>query len=67
MWQAALQKLCWLEREVPGQIAARAANTQSPTARASLAHQPMFCFETALKALYFSFLVGCRRLANLQD
>ena len=49
--------MCWTERELPAQLAARAASTQAPAARASLAHQPMFCFETTLKALYFSFLV----------
>ena len=32
-------------------------HADSAAANASLGNQPMFCFETALKALYFSFLV----------
>ncbi len=37
---------------------ARAIPAESAAANASLSKEPMFCFETALKALYFSFLVS---------
>ncbi len=56
--QAWLQAFCWTEREHPKQLAARAGPVESAAAPASLSEEPMFCFETALKALYFSFLVS---------
>jgi hypothetical protein len=38
-------------------MAERAAKMHGPAAAEALAAEPMFCFETALKALYWSTLV----------
>ena len=49
----------WTEHERLDVSAARATSADSEVAAAdaNVTAQPVFCFETALKALYFSFLV----------
>ena len=54
MW---LQQFAWTEAEKPGRLADRAEHGRTPGAAASLAEEPMFCMETALKALYWATLV----------
>ena len=55
--QACLQQVCWTEQERLDLSAARLIHDESAVAHGNAATQPVFCFETALKALYFSFLV----------
>ena len=54
MW---LQQFAWTEEEKPGRLAERAARPAATAAAGALSAEPMFCFETALKALYWSTLV----------
>ena len=55
--QVWLQQFAWTEAEKPGRLADRAEHGRTPGAAASLAEEPMFCMETALKALYWATLV----------
>lgn len=50
--QVWLQEFSWTEKKLPDLVAAR-NESQDP----ELLQQPMFCFETALKAFYWSGLV----------
>ncbi|BDA48303.1 probable lipase at C-terminar half [Coccomyxa sp. Obi] len=52
-----LQQFAWTEEEKPGRLAERAARPAATAAAGALSAEPMFCFETALKALYWSTLV----------
>ena len=49
--QAWVQEFAWTEEQVPQRSAERAEHAHLP------AREPMFCMETALKLLYWSFLV----------
>ncbi len=51
--QAWLEEFAWTEAEKHAKIARR--NADGPRGR-ELAGQPMFCFETAMKCLYWSSL-----------
>ena len=55
--QASLQKFAWTEAHRDGVIAERAAQCGSESQRAAVLAEPVFCFETACKALYWSMLV----------
>ena len=55
--QVWLQKFAWTEAEKPGRLADRCEHGRTPGVAASLAEEPMFCMETALKALYWATLV----------
>ena len=55
--QVWLQQFAWTEAEKPGRLADRCEHRRTPGAAASLAEEPMFCMETALKALYWATLV----------
>ena len=55
MW---LQQFAWTEAQKPKRLAERTEKIpRDPVSAASLDQEPMFCFETALKALYWSTLV----------
>jgi hypothetical protein len=56
-WQVWLQQWAWTEGQKPERLAERAEKIRDPVSAAFLAQEPMFCFETALKALYWSTLV----------
>lgn len=55
--QALLQKFAWTEGQRTQFRAARAAQCYSELQREALLAEPVFCFETACKALYWSMLV----------
>ena len=55
--QVWLQQFAWTEGEKPGKLADRCEHMTNPDSAASLDEEPMFCMETALKALYWSTLV----------
>ena len=55
--QVWLQQFAWTEDAKPGRLAERGEHTRDPGAAEQLQREPMFCFETALKALYWSTLV----------
>lgn len=55
--QVWLQQLAWTEAQKPGRLAERAERARGPLAAAELGREPMFCMETALKALYWATLV----------
>jgi len=55
--QVWLQQFAWTEAEKPGRLADRCEHMTCPASAASLDEEPMFCVETALKALYWSTLV----------
>lgn len=55
--QVWLQQFAWTEAEKPGKLADRCEHVTNPASAASLDEEPMFCVETALKALYWSTLV----------
>ena len=55
--QVWLQQFAWTEAEKPAKLADRCEHMTNPDSAASLDEEPMFCIETALKALYWSTLV----------
>ncbi|KAI3433461.1 hypothetical protein D9Q98_003274 [Chlorella vulgaris] len=57
--QVWLQEFAWTEGEEEERKKAERSSSLPPESRSSAAidKEPMFCFETALKALYWSFLV----------
>jgi len=55
--QVWLQQFAWTETEKPSRLADRCEHMTCPASAASLDEEPMFCVETALKALYWSTLV----------
>ena len=55
--QVWLQQFAWTEAEKPSRLADRCEHVTCPASAASLDEEPMFCLETALKALYWSTLV----------
>ena len=55
--QVWLQQFAWLEREKPEKVAERATYTSNPGTAKSLNDEPLFCLETALKAIYWATLV----------
>ncbi len=55
--QVWLQQFAWTEGEKPAKLADRCEHVTNPDSAASLDEEPMFCMETALKALYWSTLV----------
>ena len=55
--QVWLQQFAWTEAEKPNRLADRCEHVTCPASAASLDEEPMFCLETALKALYWSTLV----------
>ena len=55
--QVALQNFAWTERSRDGTQAERAAQCSTDAQREAALAEPVFCFETACKALYWSFLV----------
>ncbi len=55
--QVWLQQFAWTEAQKTERLAERLTRLTGPAAAEALAAEPMFCFETALKALYWSTLV----------
>ena len=55
--QASLQSFAWTEEHRARVRAERAAQCGSASQREALLAEPVFCFETACKALYWSSLV----------
>ena len=55
--QASLQNFAWTEDHRARVCAERAAQGGSEAQRAAVLAEPVFCFETACKALYWSMLV----------
>jgi hypothetical protein len=55
--QVWLQQFAWLEKEKPEKIAERATYTSDPGTAKCLNDEPLFCLETALKAIYWATLV----------
>ena len=65
--QAALQNFAWTERSRVQIQAERNAQCSTDAQREALLAEPVFCFETACKALYWSILVyrlQARRLSG---
>lgn len=52
-----LQEFAWSERELPGRLQERRSGLSRPSERCRMDSEPMFCFETSLKMLYWSMLV----------
>ncbi|KAL4421963.1 hypothetical protein ABPG77_010986, partial [Micractinium sp. CCAP 211/92] len=53
-----LQEFAWTEADVPRKLAERASTVDPGSLQdAQLAKEPMFCFEIAVKAMFWSFLV----------
>ena len=55
--QASLQSFAWTEKDRAQVRAERAAQCGSELQRKAVLAEPVFCFETACKALYWSTLV----------
>jgi hypothetical protein len=55
--QAALQNFAWTEQSRERIKAERAAQCSTDVQREAALAEPVFCFETACKALYWSILV----------
>ncbi|GAB4817729.1 hypothetical protein N2152v2_004775 [Parachlorella kessleri] len=56
--QVWLQEFAWTENDVPRKRQERASNLpQDCPERVSIDYEPMFCFETAVKLMYWSYLV----------
>ena len=55
--QASLQSFAWMEEHRERLRAARAAQCSSEVQRETVLAEPVFCFETACKTLYWSLLV----------
>jgi len=55
--QASLQSFAWTEEHRARVRAERAAQCSSALQREAVLAEPVFCFETACKALYWSILV----------
>ena len=55
--KAALQNFAWTEEHRARVRAERAAQCGSEAQRQAMLKEPVFCFETAYKALYWSILV----------
>ncbi len=55
--QASLQSFAWTEEHRARVRAQRAAQCGSNLQREAVLAEPVFCFETACKALYWSILV----------
>jgi hypothetical protein len=55
--QAALQEFAWTERPRDRILADRATECSTDVQTAAVLTEPVFCFETACKALYWSILV----------
>ena len=51
------QEFAWSERELPGRLQERRSGLSRPAERCRMDSEPMFCFETSLKMLYWSMLV----------
>lgn len=54
--QVWLQEVAWTEADLPKQLEERNSRAHGPSEAASLAREPMFCYETALKLLKWSSL-----------
>jgi hypothetical protein len=52
-----MQEFAWSERELPGRRAERRSGLCGPAESCPMDTEPMFCFETSLKMLYWSMLV----------
>ena len=52
-----LQEFAWSERELPGRREERRSGLCGPAENCPMDTEPMFCFETSLKMLYWSMLV----------
>jgi hypothetical protein len=58
--QVWLQEFAWTEEERESQLRQRASSLRAGSdahAAAELAHEPLFCFETALKMFFWSNVV----------
>ena len=55
--QAALQNFAWTERSLYSIQAERAVHCSTNAQKAAMLAEPIFCLETACKALYWSILV----------
>ena len=55
--QASLQEFAWTERPRDQILAERASQCSTHAQREAAFAEPVFCFETACKALYWSILV----------